>query len=322
MEIKTILVTGGAGFIGSNLIDHLLNLGHRVICLDNFDPFYDCSIKRKNLEVAVQSQNFVLFEADIRDTVALNNCFMENKIDTVIHLAALAGVRPSIANPKTYFDVNVTGTLNLLEAMKTNGIKKMLFASSSSVYGNNIKVPFSETDIVDFPISPYAASKKAGELICHTYHHLYGFDIYCLRFFTVYGPRQRPDLAIHKFTQALFNEGLIPFYGDGLTRRDYTHISDIINGIDNALSNLSGFDVFNLGESQTTTLIELIEYLEEFTEKKARLNKLALQAGDVAVTYANIDKARSILKYDPTVKIEEGLENFVKWFKNNQLKNT
>jgi UDP-glucuronate 4-epimerase len=310
-----ILITGVAGFIGSNLAEKLIKNGDQVIGIDNFDNFYDKKIKLQNIKNFQNSDNYKLYNLDLLNYNELSNVFKSNEIDLVIHLAAKAGVRPSILDPTTYFNVNLNGTLNLLEAMKNNNLNKLIFASSSSVYGNNKRVPFSETDNVDFPISPYAASKKAGELLCHTYHHLYNFDIFCLRFFTVYGQRQRPDLAIHKFTKALFNKESIPFYGDGTSRRDYTHISDIINGIEGAIRNLKGFEIFNLGESQTTTLIQLIKYLEEFTGEKAILNKLPMQAGDVELTYANIEKARKMLNYNPKVNIEDGLRDFVNWFK-------
>ena len=310
-----ILITGVAGFIGSNLAEYLLNKGDNIVGLDNFDNFYNRTIKEDNLRSLFDFATFNFYECDLTDICTLNNIFIKNKFDIVIHLAAKAGVRPSIINPIEYFNVNVNGTLNILEAMKNVKISKLIFASSSSIYGNNKIVPFSESDIVDFPISPYAASKKSGELLCHTYHHLYNFDIFCLRFFTVYGPKQRPDLAIHKFTKALLNKQVIPFYGDGTTKRDYTHISDIIKGIEGAINNLKGFEIFNLGESQTTSLSQLISYLEEYTEKKAILNRLPIQAGDVELTYANIEKARKILQYNPTVDIENGLINFVSWYK-------
>jgi len=319
MQNENILVTGGAGFIGSNLVEHLLNEGQRVICLDNFDPYYDVAIKKKNIEIAAKSPKFTFLNADILDSKALTSCFEKHQIDIVIHLAAKAGVRPSLSDPKGYYDVNVSGTLNLLETMKKFGVKKMVFASSSSVYGNNTKIPFSETDIVDFPISPYAATKKAGELLCHTYHHLYDFDIFCLRFFTVYGPRQRPDLAIYKFTKAILNGEPIPFYGDGSNKRDYTHISDIVQGIQAALNNLSGFEIINLGESTPISLSELVNYLEEFTGGKAQLNKLPLQQGDVNITYADIEKARNLIGYSPKMDIHEGFKSFVQWYRNQML---
>jgi UDP-glucuronate 4-epimerase len=311
----TILVTGIAGFIGSHLGEKLISQGYDVIGLDNFDPFYSREIKERNLEKLNNSNQFSFFEADIRDIQLLSDIFKNHKVDAVVHLAAKAGVRPSLLFPQEYFDVNVLGTLNILEVMRSYGVKKMIFASSSSVYGNNKKVPFSETDNVDYPISPYAASKKSGELLCHAYHHLYGFHIFCLRFFTVYGPRQRPDLAIHKFTKALFEDTTIPFYGDGLTKRDYTHINDIIQGITGSLDRLEGFDVFNLGESKTISLIDLINLLERYTNRKAKLNYLPLQSGDVRQTYADISKARNLLTYAPEISMEEGLQDFINWYK-------
>ncbi|HCU07034.1 MAG TPA: epimerase [Holosporales bacterium] len=310
-----ILITGVAGFIGSNLAEKLLSAGNRIVGLDNFDPFYDKRIKLNNLQQLSKNPYFSFYEGDILDNALLNKLFSNEKIEIVIHLAAKAGVRPSILDPVGYYHTNVIGTLNILEAMKKYQVKKMVFASSSSVYGNNETVPFMETDIVDFPISPYAASKKAGELLCHTYHHLYGFDIFCMRFFTVYGPKQRPDLAIHKFTKALINQEEIPFYGDGSSRRDYTHISDIINGIECAIEKIEGFNIFNLGESKTTSLSELVEYLEKYTNEKAKLIKLPFQPGDVNITYANTEKARKLLNYHPTMNIDDGLKEFVEWFK-------
>ena len=306
-----ILITGSAGFIGSNLADSLLKSGNPVMGIDNFDIYYERSIKEGNIKEALQNPAFLFKEGDIRDTVFLNNCFDQFNPDLIVHLAAKAGVRPSIADPQGYYDVNVSGTLNILEAMRNHDIKKMIFASSSSVYGNNKKVPFSEADNVDYPISPYAASKKAGELLCHTYHHLYDFDIFCLRFFTVYGPRQRPDLAINKFSKALLNNDPIPFFGDGSTQRDYTHITDIVQGITCAISKLKGYDIFNLGESNTISLTKLISILEKCTNRKAILNYLPMQEGDVMLTFADISKARRILNYNPQVNIEAGIKDYV-----------
>jgi UDP-glucuronate 4-epimerase len=312
-----IFVTGAAGFIGSNLVDALLESGNKVFGIDNFDTYYERSIKEGNIRNAKNHQEFQFKEGDIRDGTFLNNCFAKFNPDLIVHLAAKAGVRPSIINPQDYYDVNVMGTLNLLETMRKHNVRKIIFASSSSVYGNNTKVPFSEADNVDYPISPYAASKKAGELLCHTYTHLFSFDVYCLRFFTVYGPRQRPDLAIHKFTKALFNNETIPLYGDGTTKRDYTHISDILQGIMSSIDrikHLTGYNIFNLGESRTISLIELVKLLEKYTGRKAKLNYLPLQDGDVSQTYADISKAREILKYSPGISIEKGLEDFTKWY--------
>jgi UDP-glucuronate 4-epimerase len=308
-----ILVTGGAGFIGSHLIDRLLKMGHHVVCIDNFDPYYSESIKRKNIESVLTNENFSLVPCDIRHKGDVEKCFASHKFDLVIHLAAKAGVRPSIEDPEGYFDVNVIGTLMLLEAMWKFGIKKLLFASSSSVYGNNPKVPFAETDNVDFPISPYAATKKACELLCHTYHHLYDFDVFCLRFFTVYGPRQRPDLAIHKFTDHILRNLPIDVYGDGTSARDYTYIDDIVDGIVKSIGSLKGYEIINLGESKTISLNKMVTTLENFLEKTAIRNQVPMQPGDVNVTNADISKAKSFLGYAPSTEFEEGIRKFIKW---------
>lgn len=314
--MKKILITGVAGFIGSSLADSLLNYGtHQVIGLDNFDNFYDKKIKVANLNLAFKNSNFIFFELDLADTYLLNNLLRDVKPDIVIHLAAKAGVRPSIEDPKGYFDVNVGGTLNLLEAMRNSGSKKLIFASSSSVYGNSKFVPFSEDMNVDNPVSPYAASKKAGELLCYTFSHLYDMDIFCLRFFTVYGPRQRPDLAIHKFTRAIYEGREIPFFGDGTTRRDYTHIKDIIQGIEKGIDRLKGYQIINLGESHTTSLEELVCVLERAIGKKAKKKMLPFQEGDVFQTYADITKAKNILDYLPSTDFQDGIVDFVEWFK-------
>jgi UDP-glucuronate 4-epimerase len=310
-----ILVTGAAGFIGSHVCEQLVKAGNLVIGVDNFDSFYAVQIKESNLAQLKQSDHFKLYKIDIRDSNGLNEIFSSANIDVVIHLAAKAGVRPSIDSIEEYYDVNINGTVSLLESMRKHGIKKMLFASSSSIYGNNKKVPFSETDNVDNPISPYASTKKSGELLCHVYHHLYNFDISCLRFFTVYGPRQRPDLAIYKFTK-LINEGKsIPFYGDGLTSRDYTYIADIVNGISCALSHLKGYNIYNLGESKIITLRHLVDTIEHVLEKKAILNFLPMQQGDVSRTYADISKAETEIGYHPEYDIETGIKEFVDWYK-------
>jgi len=311
-----IVLTGGAGFIGSNLCEQLLrNRDNRIICVDNFNDYYDPSIKRKNIEDNISIDRFELYEGDISDKSFLFHVFSINHVDLVIHLAAMTGVRPSLEYPGLYYNVNVIGTLNVLEAMKANNIYNMIFASSSSVYGNNKKTPFSETDNVDYPISPYAATKKAGELLCHTYHYLYNFNINCLRFFTVYGPRQRPDLAIYKFTKALFDEAPINIYGDGLSSRDYTHIDDIVQGIIYAIEKLDGYNIYNLGESNAVSLFELIQLLEKYTEKTAKINFLPLQAGDVYQTYADINKAKVQLGYSPNISLESGLVDFINWYK-------
>ena len=302
------LITGSAGFVGSHLADKLISLGHRVIGIDNFDNFYAKNIKKHNILSAIKNPNFIFIEADITHQNELFDVFSKYNFDCVIHLAAKAGVRPSIKYPSEYFKVNVDGTVSILEAMKQFGVKKLINASSSSVYGNNPKVPFSETDSVDYPISPYAASKKAGELVCHTYHHLYGFDIFCLRFFTVYGPRQRPDLAIHKFTEKIINSQPIDVYGDGSTARDYTYIDDIIQGICLAIEKVKGYEIINIGESKTISLSKMISVIEEKLNKKAIVNRLPMQPGDVNLTNADISKAKQILGYNPIWKFEKRIE--------------
>jgi UDP-glucuronate 4-epimerase len=315
--MKTILVTGGAGFIGSHLCDRLLGDGIKVICLDNFDNFYDPDIKIKNVErMARKSPDlFELVTGDIRNPEHLKGIFQKNRIDFVIHLAARAGVRPSIADPLLYQDVNIRGTIVLLEACKARGIENILFASSSSVYGENQRVPFSEEDLDIQPISPYGATKRAGELLCYSYHHLYGMSIACLRIFTAYGPKQRPEMAIHKFIRLIDRGEKIPIYGDGSSRRDYTYIDDLIDGFLGVIQYHKGFEIYNLGESQTTSLRELIRLIEEAFGKKANIEMLEFQPGDVSVTYADISKAKRMVKYHPNVKMEEGIKRFVKWYK-------
>ena len=324
--MKSILVTGGAGFIGSNLIDRLLLEGNKVLTIDNFNDFYDPKIKRNNIEEIrsnmkendIDNEMFMLYEGDFRDVEFLAAVF-DNKIDYIVHLAGMAGVRPSIENPKLYYDVNVTGTLNILEEAKKRNIDKIVFASSSSVYGNNEKVPFSESDMVDSPISPYAATKKAGELMCHTYSYLYNMSIACLRFFTVYGPRQRPDLAINKFAKLIEAESPIPFFGDGTTSRDYTFIDDIVDGIIKSIKwtdlENSKYDVFNLGGDKTISLKEMVETIEAAIGKKAIINKLPMQLGDVNRTCADIGHSNEILKYKPKVSFETGIQRFLEWRK-------
>ena len=309
-----ILVTGGAGFIGSHLVDRLLELDHRVVVIDNFDPFYPRSTKEKNLELAKDSEEFTIYVTDILNKKSIHKIFSDEKFEIVIHLAAKAGVRPSIEDPKGYYKTNVEGTLNLLEECKSNGIQKFIFASSSSVYGNNKKVPFSEGDNVDYPISPYAATKKAGELLCHNYYHLYGIDTFCLRFFTVYGPRQRPDLAIHKFFKLIHENKPIPIYGDGQTSRDYTYIDDILGGILKAIERVKGYEIINLGESKTIQLEDLIHTIEKIVGKEVRKEYLDMQPGDVLQTYADISKARDLLDYHPITDMESGLRKFYDWF--------
>jgi UDP-glucuronate 4-epimerase len=315
--MNTMLVTGGAGFIGSHLCERLLSDGVHVICIDNFDSFYDPDIKIKNVEGIGKKfpDLFELVTGDIRNPEHLKGAFQKNRIDFVVHLAARAGVRPSIADPLLYQDVNIRGTIILLETCKENGIKKFIFASSSSVYGENQRVPFTEKDLDIQPISPYGATKRAGELLCYSYHHLYGMNIACLRIFTAYGPRQRPEMAIHKFTRLIDQGGKIPMYGDGSSRRDYTYIDDLIDGILGVIHHHKGFEIYNLGESQTTSLKELIRLIEESFGKKANIEMLESQPGDVSVTYADITKAERMLKYQPRVKMEEGIKRFVEWYK-------
>ena len=309
-----ILVTGGAGFIGSHLVERLLQEGHRVICLDNFDDFYDPALKRRNLTDARKDSRFRLVEGDLRDEGILKRIFGEEKVEIVAHMAARAGVRPSIEQPLLYADVNIRGTLSLLEECKKYKIRRLVFASSSSVYGNNPKVPFAEDDPVDNPISPYAATKKAAELICHTYHHLYGMDIACLRYFTVYGPRQRPEMAIHQFSRLIHRGKKVSLFGDGSSRRDYTYIDDAIDGTMGALFREHGYEIYNIGESQTTTLSELVQWIEEQMGKRAQVEYLPAQPGDVERTYADIRKARERLGYQPKINMREGISRFVRWY--------
>jgi len=316
------LITGAAGFIGSHLCERLLNDGLMVVGLDNFDDFYDPQIKRRNTSECLKNKNFQLVEADIRDSTAMDKA-ISGGVEIIVHLAARAGVRPSIEKPLLYADVNVNGTMVLLEAAKKHKVNKFVFGSSSSVYGNNKKVPFSEGDSVDFPISPYAATKKAGELICHTYHHLYEICITCLRFFTVYGPRQRPDLAIYKFAKLIEQDKPIPVYGDGTMMRDFTYIDDIINGIVAAMppfllsqeSTGAGFSIYNLGESRPITVNDLIAEIEKALGKKAVKEYLPLQPGDVERTYADVTKAVNELGYKPNTTIQDGLAKFVEWLR-------
>jgi UDP-glucuronate 4-epimerase len=316
--MKNILVTGGAGFIGSHLVDRLLAEEEwHVTVVDDFNDFYEPAIKRENIERHQQHSNYRLSEADIRQKAALEKVFEDSSFDCIVHLAARAGVRPSLEQPLLYSETNIEGTLNLLELAKQNNIKQFVFGSSSSVYGINVKVPFSEDDPIRQPISPYAATKAAGELLCHTYTHLYGMRSVCLRFFTVYGPRQRPDLAIHKFARLISEGKPIPVFGDGTTRRDYTYVDDIIAGVRAAIDyDQSEYEVVNLGESRTVELRELISLLEKELDLPAKIDRQPLQPGDVPQTFADITKARRLLGYDPQTQIESGIKRFVEWFRN------
>jgi len=344
--MKIYLITGGAGFIGSTVVEKLLKQGNRVIVVDNFNDFYDYNRKIRNiLEITgnyrkineiledlpkvekienlkriVNSENFVLEYVDIRDMEKMDKIFSEYKIDLVFNPAAMAGVRPSLLDPMLYEEVNIKGYMNLLELCKKYGVKKFIQASSSSVYGNNKNVPFKETDIVDFAISPYAATKKSGEIIGHVYHKLYNIDMIQLRFFTVYGPKQRPDLAIHKFTKMTLAGEPIPFYGDGNTKRDYTYIDDIVDGISKSMDylfkNQDVYEIFNLGESHVVSLKEMVETIEKVLGKKAVLDKQPMQLGDVEKTYADISKAKEILGYNPKTNFENGIKKFVEWYMN------
>lgn len=343
IDFMNYLLTGGSGFIGSHLVEQLLKNGHSVINIDNFDDFYDYKIKVRNtlesldlntgfsfsdketdiqnLAAKTKSDNYQLYYQDIRDKKGLEVIFRDHKIDLVVHLAALAGVRPSIERPLEYEEVNIRGTQNLWELCKEFEIKKFVCASSSSVYGNNEKVPFSETDNVDNPISPYAATKKCGEIIGHVYHSLYHIDMVQLRFFTVYGPRQRPDLAIHKFTKLISEGQEIPFYGNGSTARDYTFIHDIIDGIlksiDYLETNENVYEIINLGESEVVTLDQMVSVLEETIGKKANKKMLPMQPGDVQKTNADITKARALIGYSPGTNFQNGIKKFVEWFLGN-----
>lgn len=311
-----ILVTGGAGFIGSNLCERLLGEGHSVWAFDDLNDFYDPLVKEQNLrDLTALSPRFQFLKGDLASRKQVDEAVAAAQFDQIIHLAARAGVRPSLDDPALYQEVNVLGTTNLFEAARLRGIKKITFASSSSVYGVNSKVPFSEKDPIFQPISPYAASKLACEALGHVYHHLYRMDVAALRFFTVYGPKQRPDLAIHKFASLIKQGKPIPVFGDGSTARDYTYVSDTVSGIIACTNREFGFEIFNLGNSNTVTLAKLIELLQRELNMEAQLDRRPPQPGDVPITYADISKAQQMLGYDPKVPIEEGIRRFIAWFK-------
>jgi UDP-glucuronate 4-epimerase len=312
--MQTVLVTGGAGFIGSHLVERLLSQGRRVVCLDNFDPFYPPAQKWRNLDAARRQPLFSLVEGDLRDERVLDRIFQTTPIDAVVHLAALAGVRPSLRQPGLYNEVNVGGTLSLLEVVCRHRVQNFVFASSSSVYGIRTQAPFREEEAAEQPVSPYAATKRAGELICYTYHHLYALPITCLRLFTVYGPRQRPDLAIHTFARHLLAGEAIPIFGDGTTSRDYTFVADIVSGVVAALDRPHPYEIINLGNSRPVLLRDLVATLADLFGVTPRLLRLPEQPGDVALTCADVAKAQRLLDYQPRVDLREGLSHFRDWF--------
>ena len=313
-----VLVTGGAGFIGSHVVDNLLQRGVDVVAIDSFDPFYDPRVKRENIAAAQRNPSFRLVEGDIRDVEMLDSALGDAPYHAIIHLAAAVGVRPSIADPIHYVRMNVEGTAAALQLAQRKQISRFIFGSSSSVYGDSAPVPFVETDPAVSPISPYAATKRAGELLCHTAHHQLGLSVMCLRFFTVYGPRQRPDLAIHKFVSMIEHAVPVTIYGDGNARRDFTHVADIVAGVSATLEYLAGgtsFEIVNLAGGQPITVIGLVHLLEKLLGKGASLEWLPPQSGDVRQTFASIEKASRLLNFKPTVSLEDGLREFVDWYR-------
>lgn len=319
--MNTYLITGGAGFIGSSLVEELLKQGNRVIAIDNFCDFYNPTIKEKNVKKLFKNSNFKLYRADIRNRQAIKEIFDENNIEIVMHLAAMAGVRPSIENPVLYQEVNCMGTQNILEEMKAHNVKNLVMASSSSVYGNCKEVPFREDMIVDYAISPYAATKKANEVMTHVYHKLFDMNVIMLRFFTVYGPKQRPDLAINKFTRLMLEGKKIPMFGDGTTSRDYTFIDDIVDGIikscNYVMKNKDVYEILNLGNSSPVSLKEMINTIGQALETKPDIEQLPMQPGDVERTFADISKAKKLIGYEPKTTFKDGIKKFVDWYKEN-----
>lgn len=313
--VRKVLVTGGAGFIGSSLCDKLLEEDYSVTCLDNFNDFYDPQIKEDNISNALKHKDFTLVRGDILDRQFLETIFSEHAIEKVVHLAAVAGVRPSLVTPNKYIDIDIKGTVNLLEVARKYEIKQFIFGSSSSVYGTNSRIPFSEEDRIDLQISPYATAKRAAELYCTTYHHLYGIPITILRFFTVYGPRQRPDMAIHKFTRLMSQEKPIPMFGSGESERDYTYIDDAVEGIVKSMERVYDFETFNIGNSKMVKLQDLVEITAAKLNVKPKIERLSEQLGDVPITCADISKAKMMLGYNPSTPIEQGIEKFIKWYK-------
>ena len=317
--MKTILITGGAGFIGSTLATKLLEKNNKVVVIDNFNDYYDPKIKYKNISKIKDNINFKIYNIDIRDQENVKKVFDDNNVDIIVHLAAMAGVRPSIENPILYQEVNGLGTQIILEEAKLHDIRNLVLASSSSVYGNCKETPFREDMIVDYAISPYAATKKANEVMAHVYHKLYDMNIIMLRFFTVYGPKQRPDLAINKFTRLILNDEPIPMYGDGSTSRDYTYIDDIVSGIIKSCNyvekNKNVYEIINLGSNHPVSLKEMIQIIGNVLGKEPKINQLPMQPGDVDITYADISKAEKLLGYKPSISFKQGIEKFIKWYK-------
>ena len=320
--MQTYLITGGAGFIGSSLSERLIKEGNKVVTIDNFCDFYNPIIKENNVKELIKNPNFKLYRNDIRDRESVKRIFEENNIDIVMHLAAMAGVRPSIENPILYQEVNCMGTQNILEEMKAHNVKNLVMASSSSVYGNCKEVPFKENMIVDFAISPYAATKKANEVMTHVYHKLFDMNVIMLRFFTVYGPKQRPDLAINKFTRLMLEDKEIPMFGDGTTSRDYTYIDDIVDGIikscNYVVNNKNVYEILNLGNSSPVSLKEMINTIGQAVGVEPKIKQLPMQPGDVDRTFADISKAKELIGYNPKTSFKEGIENFVEWYKINK----
>lgn len=315
------LITGGAGFIGSTLTERLLKEGNVVVTIDNFCDYYDPKIKEDNIKKFIDNPNYKLYRGDIRNRENVKKVFDENNIDVIVHLAAMAGVRPSIENPLLYQEVNGIGTQNILEEAKLHNVKFLVMASSSSVYGNCREVPFKENMIVDYAISPYAATKKANEVMAHVYHKLNGMNIIMLRFFTVYGPKQRPDLAINKFTRLMLDGKKIPMYGDGSTSRDYTYVDDIVDGIckscDYVMNNNDVYEIINLGSNNPISLKEMIEIIGKELNIEPNIEELPMQPGDVDRTYACIEKARKLLGYNPQTKFDDGIKKFIDWYLHN-----
>lgn len=320
--MKTYFITGGAGFIGSSLSERLIKEGNKVVTIDNFCDFYNPKIKENNIKELSKSSNFKIYRKDIRDRQAIKEIFDENNIDIVMHLSAMGGVRPSIENPVLYQEVNCMGTQNILEEMKAHNIKNLVMASSSSVYGNCKEVPFREDMVVDFAISPYAATKKANEVMTHVYHKLFDINVMMLRFFTVYGPKQRPDLAINKFTRFMLEGQEIPMFGDGTTSRDYTYIDDIVDGIikscNYCMENKNVYEILNIGNSSPVSLKEMILTIGQALGIEPKIKQLPMQPGDVDRTYADISKAKRLIGYEPETSFDDGINKFVNWYKENQ----